>query len=421
MLIAKGARSACVQRYFCVLVILIILHTISYAQANGAALTGRVSILDFGGAGDGATDNTPAFNAAVGAAMPKSFSIFFPCGVFRFASRPNTIGTGIKIVGCGSTGSTVGYGSSLIADYDETSPEQGFLTWDGSNGGGACCAGTGGGVEQLSIYKGPARKGGTAIKITGVDDGHRAGYTTISDVLVSSTGGGTWEHNLIIDGTCCTTPGSQGVRDIYINNFWAAQATAPNEAILLRSAVQVFWHGGEVMPARLGANSGITITGGADPTQQSVNVFVSDVYIVGTLLVNNAKTVSFRGYVGGTATIDKTSSNVFLAGIVGGNITNGTSTATIETNQLLTLPAGKRFVASGLATGAPGSTDLAGQIQLVAGKGSYKFTRSYTISPICVAQDVTAPRPVALSVSTLGLSMVGSGADIVSFICIGRK
>jgi hypothetical protein len=417
-----GSWSFPFLRQFVYLVAAILVYAPAFAQSGPPSITGRVSILDFGGLGDGVADNTAAFNAAVAAAMPKSFSIFIPCGIFRFASKPNPIGTGIKIVGCGSAGSTPGYGSALLVDYDEAAPEEGFLTWNGAfSGPDGCCAGTGGGLEQISIYKAPARKGGTAIKITGIDDGHRAGYTTLSDVLVSGRGAGTWDHNLMIDGACCTTPGGQGVRDTYISNFWAAGALAANQSVLLRSAVQVFWHGGEVMPAQGGSNTGITITGGGVATQQSINVFISDVYIAGNLSISNASTVSFRGYVGGAATIDKSVSNAVLSGMVGGSIINGSPTATIETNQLFTLPPGKQIVASGIATGSANSTDLAGQIRLVAGKGSYKFTRSYAAQPICVAQDVTAPKPVALSVTNLGFSLTGFGIDYVSFICIARK
>ena len=399
-----------------------LVYSSAFAQSGPPSITGRVSILDFGGQGDGVADNTPAFNAAVAAAMPKSFSIFIPCGIFRFASKPNRIETGIKIVGCGSTGSTPGYGSALLVDYDEPTPEEGFLSWTGAfSGPDGCCAGTGGGLEQISIYKAPARKGGTAIKIIGIDDGHRPGFMTLSDIQVSGRGAGTWDHNLLIDGTCCTTPGGQGVRDIYISNFWAAGAVTANQSVLLRSAVQVFWHGGEVMPAQGGTNTGVTITGGISATQQSVNIFISDVYIAGNFSVSNASVVSFRGFVGGSATIDKSAANTTLGGVVGGSITNSSTTTMIETNQIFTLPPGKQIVASGLATGSANSTDLAGQIKLVAGKGSYKFTRSYATQPICVAQDVTAPKPVALSVTNLGFSLAGSGTDSVSFICIARK
>src|SRR5262245_49944226 len=70
------------------------------APTSGQAL-GFVSILDLGGKGDGATDNTTSFNAAIKSASGKSLTVYFPCGVYRFASRPNPIGAGIRLRGCG--------------------------------------------------------------------------------------------------------------------------------------------------------------------------------------------------------------------------------------------------------------------------------------------------------------------------------
>lgn len=393
------------------------------AQAPTSAGGGPLSVYDFGAKADGGVDITPAFNAALDAAMPQSRTIYFPCGRYRFASRPKAIESGVRIRGCGSTGSTSSYGTALIADYDESGAEEGFLTWNGAykKGGSGCCGGTGGGLENVSIYKGSGKKGGTAIKITGLDDGHRAGYTTISDVLVSSTGGGTWDHNLIIDGTCCMTPHAQGVRDTYINNFWAAQSTLPNQSVLLKSAVQVFWHGGEIMPAGSGTNPGITITGGSEITHQSVNIFISDVYVAGTLNISNAFSVSFRGLVGADATIEASASNVFLGGLVGGKLLNRSTNATIVTNQSIDLPPGRGVTTSGIRSGTPESTDLAGQISLVDGRGNYRFKTPYKSPPVCVAQDLTAARPTGISVTNEEIKISGVGADQINFICVGRN
>lgn len=393
------------------------------AQIVTSAGSGAVSVYDFGAKADGVADNTPALNAALDAAMPQSRTIYFPCGKFRFASRPKAIETGVRIRGCGSTGSTANYGTALIADYDESVAEEGFLTWNGAykKGSSGCCAGTGGGLENVTVYKGPGKQGGAAIKIAGIDDGHRAGYTTISDVLVSSIGGGTWKHDLIIDGTCCTTPHAQGVRDTYINNFWAAQSAVPNQSVLLKSAVQVFWHGGEIMPAGSGTSPGITITGGSEITRQSVNIFISDVYVAGTLNISNAYSVSFSGLVGADVTIESTASNVFLGGLVGGKLLNLSTKATIVTNESIDLPPGRIVTTSGLQTGTPGSTDLAGQIPLVEGRGTYRFKKPYRSPPICVAQDITAARPTSIAVTNEEIRISGAGADQINFICVGRN
>src|SRR5262249_55958343 len=153
-----------------------------------------------------------------------------------------------------------------------------------------------------------------------------------------------WEHNLVIDGTCCSTAQTQGVRDTYINNFWGAQAVSPGQSVLFRSAVQVFWHGGEIMPAGAGSSSGISIIGGAELTRQSANIFISDVYVVGNLAVANSRSVSFRGFVGADVVVELSASNVVVAGLVGGKITNGSSTTTIEANKLIALPPGAQLV-----------------------------------------------------------------------------
>jgi hypothetical protein len=387
---------------------------------------GEVSIANFGGQGDGVSDATSAFNSAIAAATPQSLTVYFPCGSFRFASRPNPIESGLRLRGCGSVGSNPEYGSSLIADYDERSPEEAFLVWTGAykKGGKGCCAGTGGGIENLAVYKGAGKKGGTAIKITGIDDGHRAGFSTISDVLVGSVGGGTWAHNLIIDGSCCTTPHGQGVRDTYINNFWAAQASSAGQSVLLRSAVQVFWHGGEVMPAGAGSHTGITITGGNQTTQQSVNIFISDVYIVGSLTISNAHSISFRGLVGGDAIIEPSASHVVLGGLVAGKIVNRSASATIKTNKVISLPQAGQLMTRALQTGTTESADLAGTCTAAAHSCSYTFTGTYTAHPICTASNETTGMS-DVKVTYNGVTSVTfttpGATDVIAFICIGRN
>jgi Pectate lyase superfamily protein len=302
----------------------------SRLPASGS--TDRVNIIDFGGKGDGSSDNTDAFNNAVAAAMPKGLRVYLPVGTYRFASRPKPIGSGVRFVGAGSVGSTPGFGTYLIADYDEQNGEAGFLNWDGSYGNSS---GTGGGVQDLVIYKSLGHHGGTAIKLTGVDDDHRAGFMTISDVLVSGAQpSGTWDHILVIDGSCCKTPHTQGIRDVYINNFWGANSTSPGKSVLLNNAVQVFWHGGEIFPAGGGQSTGITLDGGETMYSMSTNVFFSDVYLAGSFFVKNARTVSYGGYIGENITISSEATDIDITGIVGGNIVNASAATSFRTTKL---------------------------------------------------------------------------------------
>ncbi|WP_432970499.1 glycosyl hydrolase family 28-related protein [Dactylosporangium sp. CA-233914] len=74
--------------------------TITYTASGTGAVTRNVaaklgeapSIIDYGGDPAGATDCTPAFNAALAAAAAGGGRrIYFPTGTYSFRSRPNQI------------------------------------------------------------------------------------------------------------------------------------------------------------------------------------------------------------------------------------------------------------------------------------------------------------------------------------------
>ncbi|HEX7958597.1 MAG TPA: hypothetical protein VF493_01685 [Terriglobales bacterium] len=226
---------------------------------------------------------------------------------------------------------------------------------------------------------------------------------------------------MLIDGSCCATLHAQGVRDTYINNFWATQSSTPDQSVLFRSAVQVFWHGGEIAPAGYGSNAGLTVEGGTEITHQSMNIFISDLYVAGNLVMSNCRSVSFRGLVGGNTTIDAGASNIVVSGLVGGKLINRSPTATIDTNQLIAVPNGSGIMTSTLSTGTSASTDLAGQLHLNGGHATYKFGRTYSSPPICVTQDISSSKPTSITTTNQELTVSGSGEDIVNFICIGRN
>lgn len=74
-----------------------------------------------------------------------------------------------------------------------------------------------------------------------------------------------------------------------------------------------------------------------------------------------------------------------------------------------------------VATGVATNTDLAGQLTLASGSATYSFTGQYTSAPICTASDTTGANAVKVSTTNTALTLSGSGADVINYICVGRN
>lgn len=288
----------------------------------------------YGCVGDGTTDNTACLNAAILVAENnKSSTIFFPCGNYRFASKPNSLGTGIWILGCGSAGSTTGFGTYLIADYTEASCASaitcnGFLTWDGSF---VVAGGTGGGLRNVAVYKQSNRTAGAAIRLTGTDDNHRAGWWRADHVLVhgSQSPAGTWSYGLLIDGHNNTTVGTQGIRDIVLTDLWITNTTVTDGSAWFINCAKCSWYGGEVFAAG-GTNPGITITGtggaGANSSNSPENTLVMT--ISGDLVIDQASNVrAISEHVLGNLSITANAFKSSFIGRVDGTVSNLSTTS----------------------------------------------------------------------------------------------
>lgn len=79
-----------------------------------------------------------------------------------------------------------------------------------------------------------------------------------------------------------------------------------------------------------------------------------------------------------------------------------------------------RVTAAGIYTGSTSSTNLAGNVTLSAGSGTFTFNPIFTVTPICVATDTIALNPVKVSASVTTLTITGTGTDVINWICIGR-
>jgi hypothetical protein len=362
---------------------------------------------------DGVTDDTAAFNQLVAQAIsdkgpsqaPMELqTITLPSGKCRFASAPKAIPAGIKIVGNQNRS-----GTWLVADYSESNPNSGFLTWDGSFR--AAGSGSGGGLESLHISKGSGKTGGSAIKLAGTDDAHRVGFMVFNDLYINSAFGapGYWHRDFLIDGSCCTTQGSNGVRDIVLTNFHFGQSQPPDEGgtILVLNGVHVYMSNGLVFTSQRG---GVHITGlDTSDNRSSHDVLMSNVNIEGSLIIEKAQGVSYSGWLAGKLTTINGVRNCFIS---------GTLEATIDNAGRCGIASEQEIFTPGIV--AASSPDAAGTLRLTNGTGVYRFQRKFKSVPICTASDNDAAAPIRVTMDSSQLTITGVGNHLVSYICIGR-
>lgn len=162
----------------------------------------------FGARGDNRFDDSQALQDCIdAAALEANRTIRCTSATYRL-TKPIVVHQGICIEGEGAQGSTIGYGTAFVHASDGN-----CFVWDGN---GAPYAGTGGGLRNCLVQKEDRFQGGVAISILGTDDDHRPGEMLFDNVLIDTSGQGSWSSGILLDGTADSTPGSRGVRDIYL-------------------------------------------------------------------------------------------------------------------------------------------------------------------------------------------------------------
>jgi hypothetical protein len=174
-----------------------------------------LAALAYTGVGDGVTDNTATFNAAVAqvCASTTTRTLYMPAGKYRFGSPPNAIPCALNLVG---EGKAVTW---LIRDYSGMGEY--FLKIIGGQdtyGGGS--------IRDLAIYTSPNGIGGIAIWVLPSPDVDPTVLTKnphgllIDNVQIAkwSTAGGSWAFGIYLDGTHNPGPGAIGARAIAIRN-----------------------------------------------------------------------------------------------------------------------------------------------------------------------------------------------------------
>src|SRR6266550_4210573 len=337
-------------------------------------------IRAYGGACDNATDNVTAFNAAlVDAQNAGGGTILFPLGVCLFNSKPDNIGNGVKLQGQGWSTNTL-VGTSLLRNYADAGT-LGFITFDGNFG---TAKGTGSGVDDLTIGPVTSQTGGYLLKITstpgcvvGSDcDNHRASDTKITNVFLGNGNGGTTACGLYIDGSQLTTPGTQAIRIVNINNLRVSSTTTANCSVFANNVTHFFGNNIEIDTGN-GATPGVTITGvGVAPNSAaSANVYFSNMELVGDLVIDSASGVQTSGsvLVNGTTSTSANTANSILLGRFATIPSNSSATstwATVKSAVPFVVPA-LAATSTGVLTGAAGEVfSITGATTGVLGMGS---------------------------------------------------
>jgi hypothetical protein len=265
---------------------------------SGSLIGGITSVIDpttYGIVGDGSTNNVADWAVMMADVVTQNIrEIRFPAGKFMFNSKPAAIPNGVILTAPYSAGTTFTYGATLVANYTESTPTNGFLTWDGANS----TFGGGGGLDGFDIQKATTFTGGVAIKLIGTTTTARPSFMRFANLRVSgdnSGGGGTWNYNVYVDGSAITTASNQGIRDVHFSNCYFFNATQSSQSIYLNNAVHFYFNGCGVITGN-GSNTGVTITGAsATATTQSQNVYLNGVEVTGTIIYDFCQIVAAAG------------------------------------------------------------------------------------------------------------------------------
>lgn len=162
-------------------------------------VVGEVTLEQFGGAGDGTTDNTSAFNAILSAGHR---TIRIGAGkVYKFASAVNTITYGLRIVGSGKAVS--------VLDFYQTSGQ--CLYYTGTTD-------VGGLLEGFTIRNKGANTLTAAVYLQAQAGGGSPDFCVIRDVnITGATNSDLFSYGLLLDGNSRTT-GTVGIRNIEVDN-----------------------------------------------------------------------------------------------------------------------------------------------------------------------------------------------------------
>lgn len=223
-------------------------------------------------------------------------TIWFPYNIedddgnYSLKTKPNPIGVGVTLLGCNPR-------QFLKRDYtpagSSISAANAFIVWDGSGYVDNPNQNKGGGLQNLGLYAGDGTAGGIAMMVTGANTNSRPGYTRSQDFVI--TGGGTWVHGLIEDGSAVKTAGSQGMRDNRFDNCYLFRCTG--DAARFINSVHLKVNGLTLADGGAGnATPRVLITGDGTTLGNSTQGTLVNLDIEGTVKFENCSRIVAMGY-----------------------------------------------------------------------------------------------------------------------------
>lgn len=171
------------------------------------AAPGETTLEDYGGAGDGTTDNTPALNAIIAAGVR---TVRLGAGkVYRFSSAVSTITYGLRLIGSGK--------STTVLDFYQTTGQ--CLYYTGTTDAG-------GHLEGFTLRNRGASTLTAGIYLQAQAGGGSPDFCVLRDInITGATASDLFSYGVLIDGNARTT-GIIGIRDICVDNVSIFNTTA---------------------------------------------------------------------------------------------------------------------------------------------------------------------------------------------------
>lgn len=262
---------------------------ISYFLFSYSAFATTIPCIEDLGGGVNISDNTPIFNNAVTNYEAIKFCTTVTVGRYRFATEPNLIDKSFAIYGAIPNSPALTW---IDRDYQPSSSTRGLFHF--TNGQSY--------VNDLMILA-KSGNGGAAISIVPKIGGNSA-QSGINNCRIT-TSGGTWQHDIYVDGSNLTSP--QGVRGLTIFNCMLFGTTSTS--LHLYSVVHFNIIGGSINQAG-GANGTMWISGPSGYPSTT-----------GTIRLD---------YVTDSIGFDKVTNIVADVGLVGGSVNNTSSASGIK-------------------------------------------------------------------------------------------